>query len=132
MLDRAGRPEAGTGVGKSLAYLLPAALHALDSGRKAVISTHTINLQEQLAGKDLPLLQKAMDQPLAWALVKGRGNYVSIRRALLATRPRARAQHNHSESMEKSNSSVTSAEARNNARGPEVAGRAHDGRSRTA
>src|SRR5437868_6340826 len=49
--------EAGTGVGKSLAYLIPAILHAVPNRKKAVISTHTINLQEQLTQKDLPLLQ---------------------------------------------------------------------------
>ena len=45
--------EAGTGVGKSLAYLIPAVKFAIESGRKAIISTHTINLQEQLMGKDI-------------------------------------------------------------------------------
>ncbi|MDB6076615.1 MAG: dead/deah box helicase, partial [Akkermansiaceae bacterium] len=49
--------EAGTGVGKSLAYLVPAARYALQSGRKAVISTHTINLQEQLVWKDIPIVR---------------------------------------------------------------------------
>jgi ATP-dependent DNA helicase DinG len=76
--------EAGTGTGKSMAYLLPAALWALRNQERTVISTNTINLQEQLVGKDLPLLEKAMGEPLAWALVKGRGNYISIRRARLA------------------------------------------------
>ena len=80
--------EAGTGTGKSLAYLLPAAVWALQNGERTVISTATINLQEQLVGKDLPLLARllgdARNRELSWALVKGRGNYVSIRRALLA------------------------------------------------
>jgi ATP-dependent DNA helicase DinG len=76
--------EAGTGTGKSMAYLLPAALWALRNQERTVISTNTINLQEQLVGKDLPLLEKAMAEPLSWALVKGRGNYISIRRARLA------------------------------------------------
>lgn len=79
-----GLVEAGTGVGKSIAYLLPAALWALRNGERTVISTNTINLQEQLVGKDLPLLQEAMGEELRWSLVKGRGNYVSIRRAHLA------------------------------------------------
>jgi len=79
-----GLVEAGTGTGKSMAYLLPAALWALRNGERTVISTNTINLQEQLVDKDLPLLQKALGEPLSWALVKGRGNYVSIRRARLA------------------------------------------------
>jgi len=76
--------EAGTGTGKSLAYLLPAARWALENGERTVVSTNTINLQEQLVGKDLPLLQESLGQNLRWALVKGRGNYVSIRRAHLA------------------------------------------------
>ena len=52
--------EAGTGVGKSLAYLLPAARFALETGRKAIISTHTINLQEQLIRKDIPIVRKIL------------------------------------------------------------------------
>ncbi|MEX2294774.1 MAG: DEAD/DEAH box helicase, partial [Gemmatimonadota bacterium] len=76
--------EAGTGTGKSLAYLLPAALWALRNGERTVISTNTINLQEQLVGKDLPLVRDLLGEDLRWALVKGRGNYVSIRRLLLA------------------------------------------------
>jgi ATP-dependent DNA helicase DinG len=79
-----GLVEAGTGTGKSMAYLLPAALWALRNDERTVISTNTINLQEQLVGKDLPLLEEALGQSLSWALVKGRGNYVSIRRARLA------------------------------------------------
>jgi hypothetical protein len=76
--------EAGTGTGKSLAYLLPAALWALRNGERTVISTNTINLQEQLVGKDLPLVERVLGEKVTWALVKGRGNYVSIRRLLLA------------------------------------------------
>ncbi len=79
-----GLVEAGTGTGKSLAYLLPAALWAIRNQERTVISTNTINLQEQLVGKDLPLLQAALGEDLRWALVKGRGNYISIRRAHLA------------------------------------------------
>jgi ATP-dependent DNA helicase DinG len=79
-----GLVEAGTGIGKSIAYLLPAALWALRNGERTVISTNTINLQEQLVGKDLPLLQDSLGENLRWSLVKGRGNYVSIRRAHLA------------------------------------------------
>ena len=56
--DRALAVEAGTGVGKSLAYLVPAVMHAKAEKRKAIISTHTINLQEQLLHKDLPLAAK--------------------------------------------------------------------------
>lgn len=76
--------EAGTGTGKSMAYLVPAALWALRNDERTVISTNTINLQEQLVEKDLPLLERALGKELPWALVKGRGNYVSIRRARLA------------------------------------------------
>ena len=76
--------EAGTGTGKSLAYLLPAALWALRNGERTVVSTNTINLQEQLVGKDLPLVRQLVGGELRWALVKGRGNYVSIRRLGLA------------------------------------------------
>jgi len=68
--------EAGTGVGKSLAYLIPAAKFALATGRKAVISTHTINLQEQLVRKDIPLVRKILGEDLPAVLLKGRGNYV--------------------------------------------------------
>jgi ATP-dependent DNA helicase DinG len=76
--------EAGTGTGKSLAYLVPAALWALRNGERAVVSTNTINLQEQLVGKDLPLVRELVGEELRWSLVKGRGNYVSVRRLLLA------------------------------------------------
>ncbi|MFK7851742.1 MAG: ATP-dependent DNA helicase [Akkermansiaceae bacterium] len=68
--------EAGTGVGKSLAYLVPAAKFALETGRKGVISTHTINLQEQLVRKDIPLVRKILDEELPAVLLKGRGNYL--------------------------------------------------------
>ncbi|MSR36318.1 MAG: helicase, partial [Gemmatimonadetes bacterium] len=76
--------EAGTGTGKSLAYLLPAAAWAIQNGERTVISTATINLQEQLVGKDLPMVRDLLGGDLTWALVKGRGNYISIRRAQLA------------------------------------------------
>ncbi len=72
--------EAGTGVGKSLAYLVPAILFALEQHKKAIISTHTINLQEQLLYKDIPILKKALPVEFEAALMKGRGNYVCPRR----------------------------------------------------
>ena len=72
--------EAGTGVGKSLAYLGPAVIHALERKKKAVISTHTINLQEQLIYKDIPILQKLLDEEFEAALFKGRQNYLCPRR----------------------------------------------------
>lgn len=68
--------EAGTGVGKSLAYLVPAAKFALQTGRKGVISTHTINLQEQLVRKDIPIVRKILDEDLPAVLLKGRQNYL--------------------------------------------------------
>lgn len=68
--------EAGTGVGKSLAYLVPAARYALQSGRKAIISTHTINLQEQLIRKDIPIVRKILGEELPAVLLKGRQNYL--------------------------------------------------------
>jgi ATP-dependent DNA helicase DinG len=76
--------EAGTGTGKSVAYLIPAIEWAVRNRERTVISTNTINLQEQLVGKDLPFLRAALARPFRYALVKGRSNYVSIRRALLA------------------------------------------------
>ncbi len=73
--------EAGTGVGKSLAYLVPAILFALARKKKAVVSTHTINLQEQLTQKDLPMLEAVL-KPLnfSFAMLKGRANYLCSRR----------------------------------------------------
>ncbi len=76
--------EAGTGTGKSVAYLLPAIRWAAANRERVVVSTNTINLQEQLVGKDLPLLRRMLDEPFRFALVKGRSNYISIRRAKLA------------------------------------------------
>ncbi|MDX1947760.1 MAG: helicase C-terminal domain-containing protein [Pirellulaceae bacterium] len=86
--------EAGTGVGKSFAYLVPAILHATAEPapaaaddedddkprRRIVISTHTISLQEQLLQKDLPLLRSVIPEEFTAVLVKGRGNYLSLRR----------------------------------------------------
>ena len=68
--------EAGTGVGKSLAYLIPSALHAVRTRRKAVISTHTIALQEQLIYKDIPLVQKLLPVEFDAVLLKGRHNFL--------------------------------------------------------
>ncbi len=87
--------EAGTGTGKSFAYLTPAILHATDDQgqpptsaqgddeprrRRVLISTHTISLQEQLIGKDVPLLNSVIPREFSAVLVKGRSNYLSIRR----------------------------------------------------
>src|SRR5581483_5312172 len=72
--------EAGTGVGKSLAYLVPAILYAIARKKKAVVCTHTINLQEQLAEKDLPMLQQILPVQFNFTMLKGRGNYLCTRR----------------------------------------------------
>lgn len=77
--------EAGTGVGKSLAYLIPAILFAVSRSKKAVVSTHTINLQEQLTEKDLPMLAGvlgALPVPVKFnfTMLKGRANYLCTRR----------------------------------------------------
>jgi ATP-dependent DNA helicase DinG len=72
--------EAGTGVGKSLGYLIPAVLHALDAKKKAIISTHTINLQEQLMYKDIPIVQKVLPVEFEAVLWKGRQNYLCPKR----------------------------------------------------
>src|SRR5262249_17320846 len=73
--------EAGTGVGKSFAYLVPAILAATaKKDRRVVVSTHTISLQEQLVRKDIPFLQGVMPEEFRAVLVKGRSNYLSLRR----------------------------------------------------
>ncbi len=72
--------EAGTGVGKSLAYLVPLVLQAKRTGTRALVSTHTISLQEQLIGKDLPLLKDRLGVGFRAVLVKGRANYLCLRR----------------------------------------------------
>jgi len=92
--------EAGTGVGKSYAYLIPAALHALAAKKRAIVSTHTINLQEQLIDKDIPYVAKVLkefkDAPFGHGisfkavLVKGRANYLCPRRLQRALRDAAK------------------------------------------
>ncbi|MDX2035441.1 MAG: ATP-dependent DNA helicase [Isosphaeraceae bacterium] len=72
--------EAGTGVGKSFAYLVPAVMAAVRLGKKVVVSTHTISLQEQLIQKDIPFLRAVMPEEFTAVLVKGRSNYISLRR----------------------------------------------------
>ncbi len=68
--------QAGTGTGKSLAYLAP----AVGSGRRVVVATATKALQDQLATKDLPLVEQAVEGPFAWAVLKGRSNYLCRQR----------------------------------------------------
>ncbi|MGE0481638.1 MAG: ATP-dependent DNA helicase [Phycisphaerae bacterium] len=72
--------EAGTGVGKTFAYLLPAIDQVLRNKRRVVISTHTIALQEQILHKDIPFLRVALSEPIHAELVKGRNNYLGLRR----------------------------------------------------
>lgn len=76
--------EAGTGVGKSFGYLLPAIRHIVEKREKVVICTATISLQEQLMDKDIPLLRGCSPDEFTAVLVKGRGNYLSRRRLKLA------------------------------------------------
>ncbi|MBI9103092.1 MAG: helicase c2 [Spirochaetales bacterium] len=72
--------EAGTGVGKSFAYLIPSMAWAEQNNERIVVSTATINLQQQLIEKDIPLVQKVLGGKIKAVLVKGRGNYVCRRR----------------------------------------------------
>lgn len=90
--------EAGTGVGKSFAYLVPAMERCAFHNEKVVVATNTIALQEQLVGKDIPLLERALGDRLydekgkarvRAVLVKGRGNYVSLRRLKMASERQA-------------------------------------------
>jgi ATP-dependent DNA helicase DinG len=75
--------EAGTGTGKTLAYLVP----AISSGRRVVVATATKALQDQLAGKDLPFLAKALAAEFDWSVLKGRSNYVCLQRLRELTAP---------------------------------------------
>lgn len=72
--------EAGTGTGKSLGYLVPAVHYALSTKEKVVISTHTINLQEQLRHKELPMLHELAPEPFRSAVLKGRSHYLCLRK----------------------------------------------------
>lgn len=101
--------EAGTGVGKSFAYLVPAILYVTakegqkkeendDQRRRILISTHTISLQEQLLTKDIPLLQAVIPREFTAVLAKGRGNYVSLRR-LAGAAARARSTFTNEEDL---------------------------------
>lgn len=72
--------EAGTGTGKTVAYLLPTLLYAIENNLKLIISTNTINLQEQLISKDIPLIKDIIDFNFEYEIVKGKGNYLCKRR----------------------------------------------------
>ncbi|MCC7493038.1 MAG: hypothetical protein IT204_11840 [Fimbriimonadaceae bacterium] len=74
--------EAGTGTGKSIAYLAPALRWAVRNGTPVVVSTNTKNLQDQLCRKDLPLLQRCLPLEFRAELVKGRGNYLCVEKLL--------------------------------------------------
>ncbi|MFM7214732.1 MAG: ATP-dependent DNA helicase [Verrucomicrobiota bacterium] len=91
--------EAGTGVGKSFGYLVPAILHAVTQKKKAIVCTHTINLQEQLVEKDLPLLQKVLPVEFSFSMLKGRSNYLCTRR-LRKARQQAASLFTSSEQVE--------------------------------
>ena len=82
--------EAGTGTGKSLAYLVPAALWAVSNGQRVTVSTQTINLQEQLLRQDIPLARAITGGQLQAALMKGRGNYLCPRRLTTLRRRKPR------------------------------------------
>ncbi|MFB5661704.1 ATP-dependent DNA helicase DinG [Alteribacillus sp. HJP-4] len=72
--------EAGTGTGKTLAYLYPALQFTKESGSRVVISTHTLHLQEQLLEKEIPVLKKVLDFPFQAAMLKGKSNYLCLRK----------------------------------------------------
>jgi len=72
--------EAGTGTGKSMGYLIPALYHGLKNGKKIVVSTHTINLQEQLRSRDVPLISSLFPAPFKSAVLKGRSHYLCMRK----------------------------------------------------
>jgi len=72
--------EAGTGTGKSLGYLIPSLYYAIREQKKIVVSTHTVNLQEQLRERDLPLLREVFPVPFRTAVLKGRNHYLCLRK----------------------------------------------------
>lgn len=78
--DKVAIIEAGTGTGKTLAYLLPAIHWSIQNKERVVVSTNTINLQEQLIKKDIPFLQKILEKTFIAVLVKGRSNYACLRK----------------------------------------------------
>ena len=75
--------EAPTGVGKTFAYLVPAIFYAEQTGKAVIISTHTINVQEQLLHKDMPLLLHLLDKDLPYCVAKGRSNYLCLRKVAI-------------------------------------------------
>ncbi|MFM1805012.1 MAG: hypothetical protein RL136_1891 [Planctomycetota bacterium] len=82
--------EAGTGVGKSFGYLVPAIRRILEQRERVVVCTHTISLQEQIFDKDVPLLKAVIPDEFTTVLAKGRANYMSLRRMRIASERRAK------------------------------------------
>ncbi|MEY5060910.1 MAG: hypothetical protein RIS45_831 [Planctomycetota bacterium] len=89
--------EAGTGVGKSFGYLVPAIRRILEHRQRVVVCTHTISLQEQIFEKDVPLLKAVIPDEFTTVLAKGRANYVSLRRLKIASEKRAKVCHSEEE-----------------------------------
>jgi ATP-dependent DNA helicase DinG len=89
--------EAGTGVGKSFAYLVPAIRRILEKRERVIVCTHTISLQEQIFEKDVPLLNAVIPDEFTTVLCKGRGNYISLRRLRIASEKKSRICHNEEE-----------------------------------
>ncbi len=89
--------EAGTGVGKSFAYLVPAIRRILEKRERVVVCTHTISLQEQIFEKDVPLLNAVIPDEFTTVLCKGRSNYMSLRRLRIASEKKSRVCHNEEE-----------------------------------
>lgn len=98
-LDSKGRllVEAGTGVGKSFAYLVPAIRRILERRERVVVCTHTISLQEQIFEKDVPLLKAVIPDEFTTVLCKGRSNYMSLRRMRIASEKKSKVCHNEEE-----------------------------------
>ncbi|KAB7672955.1 ATP-dependent DNA helicase DinG [Bacillus sp. B1-b2] len=81
-----GLIEAGTGVGKTLGYLIPASYFSIEKQKQIVISTHTTQLQEQLIQKDIPLLNEILPFPISFTVLKGRNHYISLDKFEVALR----------------------------------------------
>ena len=89
--------EAGTGVGKSFGYLVPAIRRILEQRQRVVVCTHTISLQEQIFDKDVPLLKAVSPDEFTTVLAKGRGNYISLRRLRIASEKKSKVCHSEEE-----------------------------------
>ena len=89
--------EAGTGVGKSFGYLVPAIRRILERRERVVVCTHTISLQEQIFEKDVPLLKAVIPDEFTTVLCKGRANYVSLRRLRIASEKKSKICHSEEE-----------------------------------